>query len=89
MLTVLCILSEEGAAMLDILSPPYGDTRPCTYYQVRQDFENSAPGCQCKNVQVTGSKAQGAAVELVPTHPSDDFYVNHSPYAGLKIESLE
>ena len=65
-------VSEHGCAFFDVLCPPYGDTRECTYYRVEKDLPSTDP-------MVT-------RVELEAIEQPRELIITHSPYEGQQVD---
>jgi len=65
-------ISENGVAFFDVLCPPYGNGRDCTYYEVVQDLPSLYD-------------VERVELEAVPCPP--DFICLHSTYQGEKVDN--
>jgi len=67
------VAGPNGAAVLDVLIPPYGDSRDCTFYTVQDDDSRSS------------SSHGGGACWLIPSEQPDNFHCLSGEYHHLAL----
>ena len=65
-------VSENGVAFFDVLCPPYGKGRDCTYYDIVQDLPARQPDCP--------------RVELKKVPCPPELIVLHAGYHGETVD---
>lgn len=80
------VAGPEGAAVLDVLLPPYGNHRDCTFYYINEDVNgnvNDRRILQPANTTPSDHQSQSALCWIVPTGQPEDFHCLSGTYRNL------
>jgi plant cysteine oxidase len=80
------VAGPEGAAVLDVLLPPYGNHRDCTFYYINDDVDgnvNHTTTPQSVTATTNDHQSQSALCWIVPAGQPEDFHCLSGTYRAL------